>query len=321
MTQRLESRLVQTLRLELRLELRHVLQLIIELVQALRLEQHVTLASVMGLRNAIRGLAHDDQVALADHIIGRSSEQAAIDLATVLRAVAWSDREQGSDVLREFSELIDRYRKGVAQRVDHARGPTLALRLVLRDPQFFGGRPGTPDEVAALLRAVPQEDGDGTLAWVLGGGWAVELLCGERIREHHDIDTIILTRRPLYLDTDAVHTDDYFGVITCTNRFFVTRCMCWVDVDIGAAVPYRGRVAVACPEFLFCSKFLRAPRAQDWLDVQAIVRADAASWDIDLIAALAKRNCCDFTRARDLLEILRTRNPERILDALQSFWL
>lgn len=320
MTQQLESRLAQTLRQELRLELRQVLQLIIKLVQALRIEQRMTLAHVMELRDAIRELTYDDRAVLAEHIVGRSSEQAAMDLATVLWSISWSTREQGSDVLRELSELIDSNRRRAAQRVNHVRGPELALRLVLRDPRCFGGRPGTPDEVAALLRAVPQETEQGTLAWVLGGGWAVEFLCEEHLRDHHDIDTVVLTRRPLSLDTDTVHTDDYFGVIACTNRFFTTRCVSWIDVTLDAAVPYRGCVAVARPEFLFCSKFLRAPRAQDWRDVQALVHRFAHSWDIDLIAALAKRNCCDFTRTKDLLEILRTRDPERILCALQSFW-
>lgn len=318
--QRVEHRLEQMQKLELRQELKLVLRLLLKLVQALAQTQCITLEQIQEIRQAVAGLADRDVSDLAHETIRRGGLRNAFAVSETLHAVA-RFAPDAFGTLTEFANAVT----GAARREENRRdrhvqhqGPVLALRLILREPEppFLGGCVGTPENLAQLLDAVPQRSDAGDVRWVLGGGWAVELLTG-RSRPHHDIDTVVMARDPLYLDTDAVHTDNYFGILSCTRLFLARHCTRRVTWTHGGRTH---DVVVLTPEFLFLSKFLCTPRDKDWADVVALVETFAETWDLVLLGKLLKRNQCSFTRTRELMRVLRLRKPEQILAHLRSFW-
>ena len=313
-SQHLEYRLQQLLKQELRQELRLVLEQLLEILQRLVQKWEISLEEVRGLNDTMTRLPYEDRQGVAHELVRRSSAANAQALESILRFAARQDRELSG--VHNFALAIeDKLELRQAHRQEHAI--TIGLRMILKRPEFMGGKSGEPKNLADLLESVPQMDETmQRYDWILGGGWAVEILTGEHLRDHHDLDAVLLTGRPLYLDCDVVHTQDYFGVLSCASRFIRSSCIQESEWE------FEGKyytVGMLCPEFLFLSKILRSPRPQDWEDVELLVRRFAHDWDLELIGKLIPRNNCGFTQTRTLMKILGTRNAQAIIDGLQQF--
>lgn len=318
---RQEQRIKQMLKLSLRQELKIVLKQTLALIQAIKLGQRVSVRQLQEIKQAVAELTRQDALDLAHETIRRGGIERAYQFGYALRCVAGFDPnsfDQLSALSRAMIEKVKREQDRRERRhLHHRPAVTLALRLILRQPDFLGGRDGTPESLADLLRSVPQVNDCAQVEWVLAGGWAVEMLTGENLRGHHDIDAVLMTSRPLHLDSDEQHADDYFGVISTTRRFLRQNCLRQVQWQLGDEKFY---VVVLCSEYLFLSKFLREPRDKDWDDVVELVNQFAESWDLELIRKLIKRNCCGFNRTRELMKTLRLRDPATIVNNLSCFW-
>ncbi len=341
----MHARMVQTVAQMLKMELSQKLQLLLrqllklllslKLGQVQRLEQtHV--AQILALGPEIQEAAADRWALddLAHEAVRRGGITQAYELGLLAKALRWlapaDDRTAplglfGNAILQKVDEEVRRRRRKI-NRVHAAQlvlqvvlGPTPGViqvrgvpqvREVPREPPPMEG---TLENLLWLLDTVPQQDGDGCV-WVLGGGWAVEILMeGAHSRDHHDIDTLILSAKPIHLATDMVRATNYFDILSCSSLFIRQHCtqvVYWQKRD----------VCVLRPEYLFLSKFLRAPRPQDWEDVQALVAKYAKSWDLKLMRQLIGNNVCGFTRTRELMKILATRDPIAIVRQLESFW-
>lgn len=310
----LQQRVAQMLKIELRAELRLLLTQLLEILQQLIERQEISLPEVHRINRQLVPVSQEDLQDLAHEFVrtGKPSEVDA--LVRVLRFAM--DRDA---TLNEVSALvyhIDR-KRALRQAPGQTLGLEIGLRLILKDPDFMGGLPGTPENLVFLLENVWQyNDARGRYDWVLAGGWAVEVLTGEHLREHHDLDAVLLTSQPLYLDCDVVHTDDYFGVFSCGRLFIERHC---IRTETWAHDSNLHNVAVLCPEFLFLSKILRPPRPQDWEDAKLLVEHFAWNWRIKLLRKLIGYNSCGFTRTRELMNILRSRDPDRIIAELRVF--
>ena len=313
-SQRLEQRVVQLLKLELRQELRLVLEQILKILQRLVQKWEISMEAVGALNETMVELSWEDRQDIAHELVRRSNTWESEALQSILHFAGRQDTEFLG--IRNFTLAI---RDKLELRHVHLQrqAVTFGLRLILKRPEFMGGQPGEPKNLADLLESVPQKDEPrDRYEWILAGGWAVELLTGEHLRSHHDLDAVLLTSEPLYLDCDVVHTQDYFGVLSCTSRFIRGSCVQECGWE------YEGNtytVGVLCPEFLFLSKILCPPRSQDWDDVELLVARFSSDWDLDLIGKLIARNNCGFTQTRALLRILRTRDPKSIIDELARF--
>lgn len=319
MSQSFGQRVEQMTKLELSQKIKQLLRLLLSLLQTLRLTQRVTIAQVQEIHQAVAQLETQDLDDLAYELVRQGGLRQGRALSQVLQAVAEFSPSKFSGVnqfaLALHQVVIDEeYRRDIRRRRE---GPRLALLMIMCEPDFLGGLPGTPENLAVLLKSIPQIDDQVHVQWLLAGGWAVELLTGKHLREHHDIDCVVMTTKPLYLDTDEVNSDDYFGTISCTPSFLQKHCMRKVAWQFGEQ---SFEVAVLCPEFLFLSKFLDAPREKDWDDVVELVKTFSATWDLNLMSKLIRRNTCSFTRTRELMAILRQKDSEKILAALANFW-
>jgi hypothetical protein len=313
---RLEQRLAHLMRIVLRQELRLVLEQLLKLMQSIRQGRAISYRNIIQLRRTTSVLDERDLHNLAHETIRRLSIDEGRALTETLRCVANFDGERfrGVAALHQKLELVLRNREN--WRAGERRPMALALRLMLKEPPFFGGATSAAD-LARLLKTVPQLDQQGRIQWVLGGGWAVELLTGVNLRSHHDIDTIVMTSKPLYLDTDQVHSDDYFGSLSCTRRFMLKRCVTTVEWT------YRKQtftVLVAKPEFLFLSKFVRAPRPQDWEDAKLLIQTFYKTWDRRLTRALLDRTACDFAGRPLMFEAFRFKSATTVIVRLATIW-
>jgi hypothetical protein len=313
-SQRLEQRVLQLLKQELSQELRVVLKQILQILQRLVQKWEISMDEIRTLSGTMTNLSYEDRQKVAHELVRKSKTHESETLISILRFVAAQD--QGLSGIYNFSCAINdklKFRQVARQQ----QAITLGLRIILKRPDFLGGQPGKPENLSALFEAVPQwNDSTGRYEWVLAGGWAVELLTKEHLREHHDIDAVLLVGKPLYLDCDVVHTDDYFGVLSSTSRFIRANCIAERQWQ------YAGNqytVGMLCPEFLFLSKILRRPRLQDWDDVKLLAKHFAGNWDLGLMLKLIRRNSCGFVQTRKLMEILRTRDTDVIIDSLQKF--
>ncbi len=310
-TQDLRAELQQKLSVELRMEVRLALEQLLKIVQAILLGQRITWGSLQSLERRVGEMSHDDRRYLAHQV----SEQGLTFVRDLVAMVEAAHRQRGFGELVAFAGTLHRHAQAMRQVQRHAATDMgVALRFVLRPPRT-GGTPGTPENLASVLTAAPQQY-DGFAVWALAGGWAVELLTGVNLRGHHDIDTLVLSDRPFYLDTDVVHPDDYFGVVSCNRDFVLHECTQIVPWRYGE---HDFIVCVARPEFLFMSKFLMPPRPQDWDDVQLLVRHFSRTWNLELLRKLTHRQCCGFKGGKRLMAILALRDPEAIIAALSAF--
>jgi hypothetical protein len=313
-SQRLEQRVLQLLKQELSLELRVVLKQMLQILQRLVQKWEISMDEIRTLSSTMTNLSYEDRQKVAHELVRKSKTHESQTLLSILRFVAAQD--QGLSGIYNFSCAINDKLK-FRQVLHQQQAITLGLRIILKRPDFLGGQPGEPENLSALLEAVPQwNDSTARYEWVLAGGWAVELLTREHLREHHDLDAVLLVGKPLYLDCDVVHTEDYFGVLSCTPRFIRDNCI------VERQWQYEGNqhtVGMLCPEFLFLSKILRPPRPQDWEDVKLLVKHFAGELNFGLILKLIRRNSCGFTQTRKIMEVLRTRDADLIIDGLQKF--
>lgn len=319
-----EQKVEQALKLTLRQELKLVLKLIMALIQAIKMGQRISILHIQEIRQAVAKLGLQDATDLAVGTIRQGAIEQASQLAYALRCVSQYDAGNFSDLsffAKTMIETVSREQDRRHQQKAYwlSRGPriTLALRLILREPNFLGGRDGTRESLADLLGSVPQINYRLQIDWVLAGGWAVELLIGKHLRAHHDIDALLMTSKPLHLDSDEQHADDYFGVISCTRKFVAQHCLHRVQWQYGRD---SFEVIVLCPEYLFLSKFLRRPRDKDWDDVVVLVSQFSRTWNLELMKKLIHRNCCGFRRTRELMRVLRLRDPAKIVEGLSRFW-
>lgn len=307
----LRQQLRQMLKLELTLELRLLLQQLLVLLQSL-IEGRLDQAVFREVSHELIGKSHDDLNDLAHEFVRKKPVEDVQMFSMLISGIAGvTSGEAGEEwiLLRDMIRNKRRERVFVPERFHE--GVARGLRLIFRTPDWFGGKDGTPENLVILLSEVPQFDPDHREPiWVLSGGWAIELLTGEHLRHHHDIDAIALSGEPLYLDCDEVHTNDYFGILGCTRKYLLSNCVQRVSWTHGEQT---FDVSVVHPEFLFCSKIFRAPRPQDWDDVCLLVRKFVSTFDLKLIAELARRNICGFDRPGALLKLLRTKDPEHII--------
>ena len=312
----LEQKVQQLLKLELKLELNLVLKQILKILQRLILKNELALSDFHELNKTLSKIDQWDIHNIAHEFVRRTKIEEADTLHKILFFASRQDRDLGT--INQFAHFInnklEEKRPSFQQR---RKSNPLAFRFILRAPNFIGGRPGTEENLAILLEGAPQwSDSHDRWEWILAGGWAVEILTGTHLREHHDLDAVLLTPRPLYLDCDVVHTDDYFGVLSCSRLFIERHCIEYREWKYDHSYLY---VAVLCPEFLFLSKILRKPRPQDWDDVELLVHHFSKRWNLDLMLKLIRKNNCGFTQARNLMQILRKRDPATIIKEVYQF--
>jgi hypothetical protein len=318
MSPRLEQRIQQKLTQELRQEIRLVLEQLLRLIQTLKLGQKLDMKRLLQFQDRVKALDTSDYRGL----IHKLSDEGGGNLRELAHAFTGVGRRHNElHELAQFGSHLASRAESMEREFHKPENFGIGLRMVLRLRKTLEGPVpygmlGTPENLEALLEMYPQSAPEGTLRWILAGGWAVEFLTGAHLRDHHDIDTLLLTKRPRFLDTDHIKSDDYFGVISCTDDF-VTRYCCqgvpWVWND---KTYY---IMVLRPEFLFCSKFLKPPRDKDWDDVVQLVQRFSKTWNLLLIRRLIDRNSCRFRRGKELLGILRSRDPEAIIKLLHSF--
>lgn len=318
MSPRLEQRIKQTLKQELRQEIRLALEQLLRLIQTLQLGQKLDMARLLQFQERVTTLDAADYRGL----IRKLSDEGGGNLREL--AHAFTGVAQRHDQLRELAKFGTHLASRAESMERESYKPEhfgIGLRMALRlrhklEEPVPHGISGTPENLETLLEMYPQSAPDGTLRWILAGGWAVELLTGAHLRDHHDIDTLLLTKRPRFLDTDHIKSDDYFGVISCTDDFVTGYCCQGVPWVWNGKTYY---LMVMRPEFLFCSKFLKSPRDKDWDDVVQLVQGFSKTWNLLLIRRLIDRNSCRFRRGKELLGILRSRDPEAILKLLRPF--
>lgn len=315
----LRQRIEQLMKLELSLQLKLVLEQLSRLIEKM-LSGTATVVDVANVERTLSSLQEYERQDIVHEFVRRSTSETVWLSVAMLQFVSRFGVKDERFVLSDFAHHLKwKHESRIAAERDRdgfSQGFSLALRLVMRRPDWLGGKSGTPENLFDLFVSMPQVCGDPEkLVWVLGGGWAVELLTGEHLREHHDIDTVVVAKHPYYLDCDVVHTDDYFGVIGCTQRFLSERCVTWVNWTFEQQ---DFSVRVLCPEFLFLSKMLKAPRPQDWDDVQLLVERFSETWDLALMEKLIQRNTCEFTRKRELMRLLRSRDAKEICRVLQE---
>ncbi|MBD3281258.1 hypothetical protein GF391_00745 [Candidatus Uhrbacteria bacterium] len=322
--QRLEQRIKQELKQEMRQELRLALEQVLKLVQALLQKQTLSFEQIRVCWRGVMNVPLADWGSFCRTLRQEDGgHQAAVGLARAMRFVARKDWDLAH--LKCMADDLDRVRrrkKNVHRRAVHQDrsesvfGMHMAMQLVLRNPNFFGGGGNHPHDLNQLLMTIPQTTRSGKVRWALTGGWAVELLTGRK-RNHHDIDTLVMCKTPMHMDTDKVVPEEYFDVLSCESKFVRKNCLTEVIWKYGVHVHL---VRVTRPEFLFCSKFVRAPRPQDWMDVQTLVNSFASSWDLELIRDIARRNCCGFEAMDALTNALKLPKPNAIIGALGDFY-
>lgn len=310
--QRLELRIKQELKQEMRQELRLALEQVLKLVQALLQKQTLSFEQVRDCWQGIMRVPLADWGSFCRTLRQEDGgHQAAVGLARAMRFVARKDWD-----LAHLKCMADDLDGGRGKRAESDQGMHMAMQLVLRNPNFFGGGGNHPHDLNQLLMTIPQTTRSGKVRWALTGGWAVELLTGRK-RSHHDIDTLVMCKTPMHMDTDKVVPEEYFYVLSCESKFVRKNCLTEVIWKYGVHVHL---VRVTRPEFLFCSKFVREPRPQDWADVQTLINSFATSWDLELIRAIAERNCCGFEAIDALTAALKLPVPNAIIKALGDFY-
>jgi len=115
---------------------------------------------------------------------------------------------------------------------------------------------------------------------VIGGGWAIEIMAGianNPVRDHHDIDTIVLKDK-LLVRSDSHHLPlEYFWSVNVKSKEELEKFVEEYEVEFSGKT-YTLRVL--CPEFILVSKtFSRAglPRPKDNGDVERIF----STFDLD----------------------------------------
>lgn len=316
MQQYQSTRLTQRLTLIQKLALS--LEQVLKILQEIRLELGLTQAQTIRLVAEITLAAEQYSVyTTAYGIVHEEGATAGYLLCDVLKLMVrhvpeWSvQRETLTNLAVALRIHADRHKS-------HHAHPALVLKIAMRAPDFFGGRDGNPGNLAEILQFIDQIDEFGRPRWALAGGWAVEMLTGVS-RSHHDIDAVLLGKNPERIDTDCVSPENYFNVLSCSNRFLTSRCLdivewSWADIQF--------KVVVLRPEFLFCSKFVRSPREKDLADVVALVEKFADEWDLTLIDTLMRKNNCGFDKAQQsrLRRILAEDNVGDIIAAIRIFW-
>ena len=318
-TLRLKLQLNQMLKQELTLVQKQILAQIILLLEKMLTGTWVR-EDVRGIESTICKLSQNERFNLAHEFVRTNTSETVWMSMCLLNFVMRQTPEYSVPGFDDFLHCLNdrqQFRTNGVYNVKKAnQGFGLALRLILKTPDFFGGTDGTPENLAQLLIAMPQQYGENAdLCWVLGGGWAIELLTETHLRHHHDIDTVIVSDHPYFLDCDEVNTDDYFGVIGCTRKFLLEECVTVAYWSFGLFTDY---VSILAAEYLFLSKILKTPRPQDWDDVQLLVRKFCGNWNLDLMRKLIRRNTCGFKKGSQLLKLLETRHAETILKGLDQ---
>lgn len=144
----------------------------------------------------------------------------------------------------------------------------LAQKLELRPPSetIFDG---SVENLQELLKTTPQVK-DNALHYLVAGGWAVEMLTGEK-REHHDIDVITLKNIPFAYNLDIQKSTRYFQTLSIKPEKMLKKYT--TKANLKTESGKKKIVYVPKPEFLFLSKltgFLREPREKDYEDLKSL---------------------------------------------------
>src|SRR3989344_2374485 len=161
--------------------------------------------------------------------------------------------------------------------------PIMEQRIELRLVQHLQGDledkwlTGNPRDLETLLNTQPPMSKRGNVNYILGGGWASEILTGN-VRDHHDLDVVKLDDGYLLnYRIDEQTSDNYFGTFSLEPGELLKHF-----VDIVKWNPKKTRprmqdktytLPVLSAEFLLLSKacgFLRAPRDKDIFDIEAL---------------------------------------------------
>lgn len=311
--QRLQQRIEQMLKLELKQELRQLLKQVLKLLK----KQVITFETLFELRQKLRDVPSQNYNEFSHEIIRLAGLDNAYNMYLHMR-MAYTLSPPEFATFGSFLQVFDRKIKDEKNRRNkrHKKVMIHTLRLVMEPP--FKGNGSSFDDLLEILEAVPQVNEDGHLQWALAGGWAVELLTGV-MRDHHDIDTVALTSKPVHLDTDHQESSNYFDIISCSGHFLRKNCI--EEVEIGNQDEGETeKVYVLCPEFLFLSKFLRPPRQHDWLDIIALIDHYGQDLNLKLILKIIHKNICSFNRTRELMQILRLDDTQEMVARLGLFW-
>lgn len=133
---------------------------------------------------------------------------------------------------------------------------------------------GSPESLYRFLKTHPQQS-DGSINYLIGGGWAVELLSG-KVREHHDLDVVRLNGKPWQFRVDEKGSENYFEAISMDAERMLEHYSMKVRWNPGLHGLEDGRkmdIWILRPEFILVSKlvgFARAPREKDSEDISAL---------------------------------------------------
>lgn len=169
----------------------------------------------------------------------------------------------------------------IGQRQDLRQGQNLLQRVELDiGINAPGGNLlcGDPEDLQVLLTNEPQLDNEGKIRYVLAGGWAVEALTGKK-REHHDIDIIATSKKPLIYQLDKMNAGNYFQILSLSVKDLLEKHTLKVKWEPGYnnITNWPDEIYSVSPEFLFLSKlagFMRSPREKDIEDLETLAKTD-----------------------------------------------
>lgn len=168
------------------------------------------------------------------------------------------------------------------QNIELVQLQRIQLALGLAPPIDDSWLTGKPKDLHELLTQEPQLDNNDRLRYIVSGGWAVEFLTGKK-REHHDLDIISVSRKPLIFKVDEQNAKNYFQTLSMTTNELLENHVVEVEWDFNdnykelELEPSNMTLYVASPEFLFLSKiagFKREPRDKDLDDLEALSSID-----------------------------------------------
>lgn len=314
----MEEGLHMAMKMEMSIEMKMILGILLGVIKSLKACQYVDIKTLKHINSQLaqnrNKISRKELTGLAKIFVKKSGVNAAERFKQSIQAVAKFVPDL--DDLRDFADDIGKViKKHASRKLENQRkrgGVSSALRALLFgryniQPRFDQ----SADGILKLIKAIPQCV-DGKPLWALAGGWAVEFLTGEK-RDHQNLDVLVIEKNPFPISSSNTRADDYFGVISSTDKFITNNCL--------QEIKFNGQFVITLkPEYLFLSKFLKSPREKDSQDLRSLVKAFGKTWNLKLMSKIIDKNNCGFKWKAELLGILNSPDPDEILKKLSEFW-
>jgi hypothetical protein len=152
------------------------------------------------------------------------------------------------------------------------------LRQALDAEEIKNFLSGKPKDLEKLLNDHPPVHKNGSVDYVLSGGWAAEILTGVN-RAHHDLDIIRMNQGLLLnYSVDEQKPEDYFGTFSLTKDEMEEYVQI-VKWNPRSKYPFMKdktySLALPTVDFMLVSKicgFLKEPRSKDYEDISALAK-------------------------------------------------